>query len=590
MLGAVTGLVAPSGGPAAVVGEHPGVFWTVTAVLVLAAGGIAAAVLAWWWRRWGPTPSGHASRGEIRAELSVRAARRSAERTRPGLTEPGIRGASPDELGIPLYAAGGTELRASFANLTGTLAPTQTGKSRKDLVHKVLEAPGALLCSTTKPDLAEFAALARARRPLAGPVIVYDATSRLRWPAQLRWSPVQGCEDQQEAARRAFTLVEAAAVRVESGAPGGAGNDSVFRERAVVVLTAYLVAAAIEGKDVGAILRWATVQPERPPETAVAPDRRSAPTARPAARYAVDRAPVDILVRHGRSELAANLDAEMRLDPRTASAVWMSVRRVVGAWTDPRLRELCSPQPGRGLDVRRFIGQGGSLFIIADQQQAGEAVPVLTALAEHWLRTAQDLALDFPERRIDPPATAVLDELANGTPVPRLAEVVSDAAGRGVVIHWAAQSLAQLERIFGPVGYREVLDNTTTLSIWGGVKDERTLQWAAELCGSREVLRRQSHSDGGFGAGLLGGSRSSTSLDTQPVLRPAEIRRLPADQVLVLHRGMRCFLARVRDVTARPEATELAADVETLRHGAPALDEYGYLLVKRVGGAVELPQ
>ena len=39
-----------------------------------------------------------------------------------------------------------------------------------------------------------------------------------------------------------------------------------------------------------------------------------------------------------------------------------------------------------GLDVRRFIGQGGSLFLIADQQQAAEAVPVLTALAEHFLR------------------------------------------------------------------------------------------------------------------------------------------------------------------------------------------------------------
>ncbi|WP_145982869.1 MULTISPECIES: hypothetical protein [unclassified Pseudonocardia] len=59
------------------------------------------------------------------------------------------------------------------------------------------------------------------------------------------------------------------------------------------------------------------------------------------------------------------------------------------------MRELLSPARGRGLDVRRFIGQGGSLFLIADQQQAAEAVPVLTALAEHFLRTAQDMANDY---------------------------------------------------------------------------------------------------------------------------------------------------------------------------------------------------
>ncbi|MGH3901631.1 MAG: hypothetical protein ACRDTA_25930 [Pseudonocardiaceae bacterium] len=46
---------------------------------------------------------------------------------------------------------------------TGTLTPTQSGKSRRDLVHKALAAPGALLCSTTKPDLLEFSALARTR-------------------------------------------------------------------------------------------------------------------------------------------------------------------------------------------------------------------------------------------------------------------------------------------------------------------------------------------------------------------------------------------------------------------------------------------
>lgn len=550
------GAPLPPGSVAAHLTDHASVFvgCLIAVVVVL----LAAAVLAgrWWWRRRRPAPAGHATRAQLQRELSLEAVRRSAERTRPGLSSAERRSAVGTEVGIPFYRYRDTALYASFSNLTGTLAPTQSGKSRMDLVHKVLGAPGALLCSTTKLDLVEFAALARSRRATAGPVVVYDATGRLSWPSPLRWSLIEGCEDQQEANRRAFTLVEAAAVRVEAGGGGGAGNDRVFRERAVVVLTAYLVAAAVSGSGIDAIRAWST----EPPEPGTGP------------RQPADSLPVKLLTDAGRSELAANLAAEMALDPRTASAVWMSVRRVVGAWTDPRLREMLDPPRGRGLDVRRFIGQGGSLFLIADQQQAAEAVPVLTALAEHWMRTAQQMALDYPARRVDPPVSVVFDELANGTPVPGLAQVVSDAAGRGVVIHWAAQSLAQLERIFGPVGYREVLDNTTSLSVWGGIKDNRTLQWISELCATHERQRRQIQTEG-----LLSRDRYSIGTETSPVMRVGDIRKLAPGKVLVLHRGLPCFIADVLDVSRRPDNAEITHDVDVIREQrAIPIDDRGY--------------
>lgn len=551
VLGVAGGDVAPTSSAERLFADHAAQLWVVVGLLLSIGLGLAVCAAAWWWRHWGPTPNGHATRPDIRSELSERAARRSALRTRPGLGAEELRVAPAGEIGIPMHRYGGIELRVPFTNLTGTIAPTQSGKSRKDLVHKILEAPGALLCSTTKPDLAEFCALARARRPLAGPVIVYDAAGRVRWPAPLHCSPIIGCGDQQEASRRAYTLVESAALQVEAGGGGGAGNDRVFRERAVVVLTAYLVAAAVApNRTVDHILKWATVQPQN----------------QAAGRFPVDDEPVELLNRYGRTAMAKNLAAEMRMDPRTASAVWMSVRRVVGPWSDPRIRDLCIPPPGLNLDLRRFISQGGSLFLIADQQQAAEAVPLLTNLTERWLRTAQDLALDFPSRRLDPPATAVLDELANGTPVPRLPEVVSDAAGRGLVVHWAAQSLAQLQRIFGPVGAREVLDNTTTFSVWGGVKDDETLRWVSDLCGAREVLRRQTQTDNLL-SGLLGGSRHSSGEQIEPVFRPAEVRNLRRGRVIILHRLMRCFVADVSDVSDRPDAAELLRDVERLRTG-----------------------
>src|SRR5581483_7773423 len=172
---------------------------------------------------------------------------------------------------------------------------------------------------------------------------------------------------------------------------------------------------------------------------------------------------------------------------------------------------LCSPPPGAGLDATRFIREKGSLFLVAGQHQAAQVVPLLTALADHWLTTAQDLALSCPNRRLDPPATAVLDELPNATPLPELPDIVSDSAGRGVIIHWAAQSLAQLEDTSGATRARQLLDNTTTLTTFGALKDSRALEWLSTLTGHYDRPRLQHHNDAFMAPG-----RTSIGTETVP--------------------------------------------------------------------------
>jgi len=46
------------------------------------------------------------------------------------------------------------------------------------------------------------------------------------WPAQVRWSPIEGCEDPTRAMRRAKALVDAAAVDLGT-VP--VGNEKTFR-------------------------------------------------------------------------------------------------------------------------------------------------------------------------------------------------------------------------------------------------------------------------------------------------------------------------------------------------------------------------
>lgn len=520
-----------------------GWYWTLTVMLLAVAVAMVSAIAVPLWRRFGPVQAGHAAREDIHSELSLAAARHTAQWTRPGLSPAQVRSAPLPEVAAPLHLDPHRQpMCTPLENPTGTLAPTQTGKSRKDLVHKAIAAPGGLLCSTTKPDLLEFSALLRTMRRQAGPVVVADVTGTVDWPAQLRWSPMQGCEETAVAYRRAHTMVEAASV----GLADVGGNDRVFRDRAKVVLQAYFLAAAIHQRDVDDLVRWAMSKP-------------------------VDQEPVKLLQQAGYPQYARNLRSEIGMVAETSDAVWMSVRRVIEPFMDQQIRQLCLPHTGEGFDARAFIAHHGSLYLIAGQHQAAQAAPILTALVEHWLTTAQDMALHTPHRRLDPPATAILDELTNATPVPSLPDIVSDSAGRGVLIHWGAQSLARLEDAFTPQRTRQLLDNTTTLTIWGGIKDQRTLEWVSTLAGHHERRRHQQQTSGFFGPG-----RTMVGTETVPTYRPGDVRRIRRNRVLVIHRHLDPVLARTLDVKNRRDWPVIRAHRDTVRTGTVPVTPEGY--------------
>ncbi|MEU7477088.1 TraM recognition domain-containing protein [Lentzea sp. NPDC042327] len=559
-------VVANPGQPAAALGEpwastltgHTGWYWTVTVLLLLAQATLVVAVVIPLWRRFGPVQPGHARRADIHAELSLAAARRTAAWTRPDLTRAQAQRAPIDEVAAPLHLGpdGRTPLCTPLENPSGTLAPTQSGKSRQDLVHKAIAAPGALLCSTTKPDLLELSALMRAARHPNAPVMLADATGAVSWPAKIRWWPMQGCHDVQVAYQRASTMVEAASV----GMDGVGGNDRVFRDRAKVVLQSYFLAAAVHRRGVDDLVRWATSKP-------------------------IDQEPVRLLREAGLDDYARNLRSEIGMVAETSDAVWLSVRRVVEPFMDPAIRELCSPAPGEDFDVQDFLARHGSLYLVAGQHQAAQAAPILTALVEHWLTTAQEMALHTPYRRLAPPATAILDEVTNATPVPQLPAIVSDSAGRGVLMHWGAQSIAALEETFGSQRTRQLMDNTTTLTVWGAIKDRSTLEWVSLLTGHHDRRRYQQQSDG-----LLGHARTSVGVETVPTYRPGDVRRIRRGRVLVIHRHLDPVLARTLDVRKRPDWHVIREHVEAVRAGAvpigpdglaqatpPAADQIGRL-------------
>ncbi len=505
----------------------------------LTLGGIWAA------KRLAPNAAGHATRAEIKAELSENRARETAVWTRPGMTEKDRRHCPVTEVAVPLHADEHRRpLWLPLENPTGVIAPTQSGKSRRDLTHKILAAPGGMLVSTTKPELFLWTAMGRVRRGV--PVLLFDVTGAVDWPAQVRWSPIDGCEDPTQAMRRAKALVDAAAV--DLGTVSG-GNEKTFRTRAYGVIRSYLVAAAISGEQVGALVDWAA---------------------------SMDEVPVRILDERF-PQLATNLRAELKMVPETRDAVWMSVRKAIEPFLQDRIQALCSPPRGAGFDAEAFIRSGGALYLIAGEKSAADVAPVLTALVDHVITTARDMAARSAEERMDPVFSVFLDELPTATPVPDLPQTCADSAGRGVLIHWVAQSRAQLEQTYGHEGARSLIDNSAALVAFGGIKDEKTLEWLAKLCGDHDVTRK-SRSSGGL---FSGSGQTTTSLQRLPKYQAATIRETPRDRALIIFRHMAPILARTTDVSERPDAKALLADRAALREAEPIVDASGYPLQRR---------
>jgi len=543
-------LPARAWGPTA--SAHP--VWMLVVGLVVFTVVAFPLVLAGVWatRRFAPNTAGHASREDIRAELSETRSRATAVWTRPGMSDSDRKHRPVNEVATPLHADEHRRpLWLPLENPTGVIAPTQSGKSRRALTHKILDAPGGALVSTTKPELFLWAAMTFVRRQV--PVLVFDVTGSVSWPAQVRWSPIEGCADLTQAARRAKALVDAAAV--DLGRQSG-GNERTFRTRAYGVIRSYLVAAAIAGEQIGTVVDWSSSMSDDPV----------------------------LILQADYPQLARNLTSELQMVAETRDAVWMSVRKALEPFMQPRIQELCSPPRGAGFDAAAFIRSGGALFLVAGEETAADVAPVLTALVDYVISTARDLASLSAAERLDPPFTVVLDELPTATPVPTLPATCADSAGRGVLIHWAAQSRAQIEEIYGQEGARSLVENTTALVAFGGIKDDRTLSWLSKLCGDRDVLR-QSRSSGGL---LSATGQTTTSLQRLPKYQPADIREIPRDRALIVFRHIAPILAFTTDVSDRPDAAQLGADRDRLRGGTPVVDATGMALPGPDAELVEL--
>ncbi|GAA2905471.1 type IV secretory system conjugative DNA transfer family protein [Streptomyces mexicanus] len=272
---------------------------------------------------------------------------------------------------------------------------------RATAAQAVRDAAGPALVITSNPALWQDTKDSRAK---LGPVLLYDPTHLCDTPARLHWSPVQGCEDQQTAAARAAAVL--APVRPT------AKIDQPLADTAQTLLRSFLHAAAIDGRTIRHVHRWAQ-------GTQLQEAVRTLRTNPKAAAGS-----------------AGELEAALTSHPDRRDIAQELTSRALASLFTVNIREACTPNRTDALALDSFVTEGGTLYLVGesieDPRTNPGAMPLLTALAASVVERGRRMAERSSSGRLDPPLTLVLDDVAAVAPLPQLPELLADGPEHGM--------------------------------------------------------------------------------------------------------------------------------------------------------------
>lgn len=465
----------------------PVAYWLSSGLVIVIALAVAAVVFvvlrrAGGGRRDVRSAAGLADRREVRVSGSVKTLLRRADIVRPSLDKP-----QPCEVGYRLGSSRGVAVWTSVEDSLVILGPPRSGKGLHLVIPMLLDAPGAVVTTSTRPD---NIAVTQAARDGTGPVAVFDPQGLApRLDATTRWSPIRGCQDPQTAMIRARALAADAGQHVE--------NRGFWQAQTEAALRAFLHAAALDGRGATELYRW-SLDPAAAGEAVRILNAAS----------------------HAAPGWGDALDAIITGDPRTRDNSWAGVRIALSALADPRVLAAVSPSERQTFDPADFLTNKGTLYLLGTAAGVGAAANLVSAFIEDIVDVARRTAANSTNTRLDPPLALILDEAANYA-LPSLPALISEGGGTGITTVAVLQSLAQARARWGEQEGAAIWDAASVKIVLGGGSNARDLQDLSALIGDRDENTESSSRD-------AGGRRStSTSVRRVPILDTGALRTLP---------------------------------------------------------------
>ncbi|QRP46047.1 type IV secretory system conjugative DNA transfer family protein [Amycolatopsis sp. FDAARGOS 1241] len=468
----------------------------VAAVLGLRGRGGSRGLIGRWSRR-SRRNGGVASRWQIWRVASKRAMRRKAKVLKPSLRKEmwwTRRQVPVTEYATPIARVGRQWIWSPVEDVTLRFGGPRSGKTG-ELACRILDAPGAVIATSTRTDLIDLTGKLRARR---GPTYVFNPSGLGRLASTITFDPLTGCENPVTATHRASDLL-----------PGDGGSEERehWVSQARRALAALMHAAALGALSMRDVQGW-VADPEEATDEVLRLLRRSPEPA---------------------FETAAQ--QFLTTNERTRSSITTTVMPALAWLTDPTATAAAT---GGGFDVAQLLAERGTVYMLGAEE--GHTAPLVAALTAHIARESRRIASESLGGRLDPALTLVLDEAALVSPVP-LDKWTADMGGRNITIHIGAQSRAQLRERWGDTGCAAIMTNSATVLILAGARDDNDLQAYSTLTADRHEMVETEDADGNV---------TGRTPQRVPVLTPGEISQLPERHAVVVRRGMPAAIGKLQ--------------------------------------------
>ena len=467
---------------------------------------------------------GFASPAAVRRAASVVQLQAQATHLRPSLAKP-----RPRDVGYQIGTSRGQDVWVSCERSVLIVGPSRSGKGVYLVINAILDAPGAVITTATKPDNIKATITARAAR---GPVGVFDPQGIIagRVEHAIAWDAVAGCEDPMRAATRAAGLAN------NTGITAGSEN-RIWRQHATTVIETVLHAAALQGLDIETAYRW--MQSEHALAPAIA-----------------------ILEHH--PDACPTWDDRLRgiatnPDPRFVGSVMSVVAAAIAPLAFPTVRAALTPGPGRpAITAESLLADDLTLYCLATDSGAAATATMVTALIEDIAYVARRTAARSPGGRLDPPPLFMLDECANTAPIPSLPILLADGAGQGLTIWPVFQTIAQMRSKYGDDDAQTVFSTSQVKLVLGGTDTGDDVRDLSALIGERDDYYA-TVSRSALSLAYDAKATESGSLRRIPILPPEAIRTIPLGSALMLQSQAEPMPLRMRAWFNRPDANTLKA-------------------------------
>jgi type IV secretory pathway TraG/TraD family ATPase VirD4 len=365
------------------------------------------------------------------------------------------------------------------------VGPPRSGKTSCLMVPGVLDAPAAVVSTSTKGDVLEATVF---RRYALGNCFVFDPTGSTPLPPgayPLRWSPVVGCDTFESSVSMAHALGSAAR-------PGSAlGESAHWVERAEGLLAPLLFAANWANRDMASVCRWVLGRDLREPLAA--------------------------LEDSGHEMAQVVLAGVLATEDRERSGIFSTTAGLLGVYrSEAALATTVDPN----FDPGAFARSSDSLYVCAPAHAQERLAPIVVALLEQ-IRSAV-----YARPQGAAPVVFALDEVASIAPLPSLPALAAEGGGQGLITVACLQDLSQARARWGEVaeGFFSLFNTKVVLP---GIGDYDTLKLISALAGDVHVPTRSVNVPQRGWSTLISGQSHPASVTHSSEWRP----RLPVDAV-----------------------------------------------------------